>query len=132
MGDERGEGGKQGGQERDRRGQERERERGEGRRRECSSPPDVDLVRRLVKLLVRHVSNHRELLDARREDHLAHEARAALAVLGFRVGLSVHRQHRELEQVLLALGQLHGRAEEVEAAELRRALESAEGGARTG
>mmetsp|Transcript_87705 Transcript_87705/g.263726 ORF Transcript_87705/g.263726 Transcript_87705/m.263726 type:complete len:396 (-) Transcript_87705:870-2057(-) len=82
----------------------------------------IDVARRLVVLDVGHVADHRELLRAGGEDHLADVARTALAVLRLRVGLGVHRVHRELQQLGVAVGALDGGAEEVEAAHVGRPL----------
>mmetsp|Transcript_8412 Transcript_8412/g.14205 ORF Transcript_8412/g.14205 Transcript_8412/m.14205 type:complete len:213 (-) Transcript_8412:655-1293(-) len=53
----------------------------------------------LGDLVLRHVAHHGELLRAGGEDHLAHRARAPLAVLRLRVRLGVHRVHAGLEQL---------------------------------
>mmetsp|Transcript_14958 Transcript_14958/g.26044 ORF Transcript_14958/g.26044 Transcript_14958/m.26044 type:complete len:276 (-) Transcript_14958:640-1467(-) len=77
----------------------------------------------LVVLGVWHVRDDGQLLGARGEDHLAHVARAALAVLCLWVRVGVHRVHRREEQVCVALGSLDSGAEKVEATHVRRAFD---------
>mmetsp|Transcript_52597 Transcript_52597/g.114741 ORF Transcript_52597/g.114741 Transcript_52597/m.114741 type:complete len:315 (-) Transcript_52597:123-1067(-) len=69
-----------------------------------------------------HVRHDRELLHAGGEDHLADVARAALAVLRALLRVGVHRRHRKLQQLQVAIGRLNSCAEEFQAAHIRGAL----------